>query len=135
MSNVYKYQYLMRHFNGLSSPFTNSPILFCSGSDSDEDSFYGTIERPMDIKHPVDTEDGETTSMGTCTFSLCLSQFSFLNYKAQLLGWHIKKHHFVQNTVRRMMRMMKRTTWSQTMTPPQHVQVSPTDRCLFMVHL
>lgn len=73
----------MRHFNSLSSPFTNSPIWLCSDSDSDEDSFYGTIERPMDIKHPVDTDDGETTSMGTRTFSLCLSQFSLLNYKAQ----------------------------------------------------
>ncbi|KAM9322738.1 SH3 domain-binding protein 2 isoform 2-T2 [Pholidichthys leucotaenia] len=28
-----------------------------SDSDSDADSFYGTIERPMDIKHPVNTAD------------------------------------------------------------------------------
>lgn len=61
--------------NGLSFPFNNCPIWLCSGSDSDEDSFYGTIERPMDIKHPVDTEDGEITSMHT--FSLCLSQIFF----------------------------------------------------------
>uniref|UniRef100_A0A3Q0RQ42 PH domain-containing protein n=1 Tax=Amphilophus citrinellus TaxID=61819 RepID=A0A3Q0RQ42_AMPCI len=33
-------------------------------SDSDADSFYGTIERPMDIKHPVDTtEIGKTSKM------------------------------------------------------------------------
>lgn len=30
-----------------------------SDSDSDADSFYGTIERPMDIKHPVDTTDDD----------------------------------------------------------------------------
>ncbi|XP_028274473.1 SH3 domain-binding protein 2 isoform X2 [Parambassis ranga] len=30
-----------------------------SDSDSDTDSFYGTIERPMDIKHPVDTTDDD----------------------------------------------------------------------------
>uniref|UniRef100_UPI0037E70D1D SH3 domain-binding protein 2 isoform X2 n=1 Tax=Semicossyphus pulcher TaxID=241346 RepID=UPI0037E70D1D len=31
---------------------------FSSDSDSDADSFYGSIERPMDLKHPVDnTED------------------------------------------------------------------------------
>ncbi|KAK2888565.1 SH3 domain-binding protein 2 isoform X1 [Channa argus] len=28
-----------------------------SDSDSDADSFYGSIEKPMDIKHPVDTTD------------------------------------------------------------------------------
>lgn len=34
---------------------------FCSSdSDSDPDGFYGTIETPMELKHPVDsTEDGE----------------------------------------------------------------------------
>lgn len=31
--------------------------LLPSDSDSDADSFYGTIERPMDIKHPVDTTE------------------------------------------------------------------------------
>ncbi|XP_029940569.1 SH3 domain-binding protein 2 isoform X2 [Salarias fasciatus] len=30
-----------------------------SESDSDADSFYGTIERPMDIKHPVDTTEDD----------------------------------------------------------------------------
>ncbi|XP_022072479.2 SH3 domain-binding protein 2 isoform X3 [Acanthochromis polyacanthus] len=30
-----------------------------SDSDSDADSFYGTIERPMDLKHPVDTADDD----------------------------------------------------------------------------
>lgn len=34
----------------------------CSDPDSDADSFYGTIERPMDIKHTEsNAEDGETT--------------------------------------------------------------------------
>ncbi|XP_024858387.1 SH3 domain-binding protein 2 isoform X2 [Kryptolebias marmoratus] len=32
---------------------------FSSDSDSDADSFYGTIERPMDIKHPVETADDD----------------------------------------------------------------------------
>ncbi|KAM9338380.1 SH3 domain-binding protein 2 [Symphorus nematophorus] len=30
-----------------------------SDSDSDADSFYGTIEKPMDIKHPVDNAEDE----------------------------------------------------------------------------
>ncbi|XP_051907860.1 SH3 domain-binding protein 2 isoform X5 [Hippocampus zosterae] len=30
-----------------------------SDSDSDADSFYGTIERPLDIKHPINNEDAE----------------------------------------------------------------------------
>ncbi|XP_041816127.1 SH3 domain-binding protein 2 isoform X2 [Chelmon rostratus] len=30
-----------------------------SDSDSDADSFYGTIERPMDIKHPVDNAEDD----------------------------------------------------------------------------
>nr|XP_033502231.1 SH3 domain-binding protein 2 isoform X2 [Epinephelus lanceolatus] len=30
-----------------------------SDSDSDADSFYGTIERPMEIKHPVDNADDD----------------------------------------------------------------------------
>ncbi|XP_047426531.1 SH3 domain-binding protein 2 isoform X1 [Mugil cephalus] len=30
-----------------------------SDSDSDADSFYGTIERPMDIRHPVDTAESD----------------------------------------------------------------------------
>ncbi|XP_065821843.1 SH3 domain-binding protein 2 isoform X1 [Labrus bergylta] len=33
--------------------------LFSSDSDSDADSFYGSIERPMDIKHPVDNTDDD----------------------------------------------------------------------------
>lgn len=35
-----------------------------SDSDSDTESFYGTIEKPMDIKHPIDnTEDGKNISV------------------------------------------------------------------------
>ncbi|KAM6975902.1 SH3 domain-binding protein 2 [Tautogolabrus adspersus] len=33
--------------------------LFSSDSDSDADSFYGTIERPMNIRHPVDNTDDD----------------------------------------------------------------------------
>ncbi len=37
-----------------------------SDSDSDADSFYGSIERPMDIKHPVENaDDGEKTLLNT----------------------------------------------------------------------
>lgn len=32
-------------------------VCFHSDSDSDADSFYGTIERPMDLKHPLETTD------------------------------------------------------------------------------
>ena len=35
-----------------------------SDSDSDNESFYGTIEKPMDIKQPIDNaEDGKNTSV------------------------------------------------------------------------
>ncbi|CAF96715.1 unnamed protein product [Tetraodon nigroviridis] len=52
-------QYLRReidHYNDRYELY-NCPICLSSCSDSDEDSFYGTIERMMDIKHPVDTDD------------------------------------------------------------------------------
>ncbi|XP_056875187.1 SH3 domain-binding protein 2 isoform X3 [Takifugu flavidus] len=48
-------QFLRREIDHYNDRNESNTIL--SGSDSDEDSFYGTIERPMDIKHPVDTED------------------------------------------------------------------------------
>ncbi|KAK2818854.1 hypothetical protein Q5P01_024415 [Channa striata] len=47
-------RYLRReidHYNDRKD--TNIP----SDTDSDADSFYGSIEKPMDIKHPVDTTD------------------------------------------------------------------------------
>ncbi|XP_055369516.1 SH3 domain-binding protein 2 isoform X2 [Betta splendens] len=55
-----------------------------SDSDSDTDSFYGTIERPMDIKHPLDnTEDG-----GWSTLSKQAQTAYFMsNYSTFLILW------------------------------------------------
>uniref|UniRef100_H3CP33 SH3 domain-binding protein 2 n=1 Tax=Tetraodon nigroviridis TaxID=99883 RepID=H3CP33_TETNG len=49
-------QYLRREIDHYNDRY-ECPICLSSCSDSDEDSFYGTIERMMDIKHPVDTDD------------------------------------------------------------------------------
>ncbi|XP_041826262.1 SH3 domain-binding protein 2 isoform X2 [Melanotaenia boesemani] len=49
-------RYLRReidHYNDRKEPHLPSD------SDSDTESFYGTIERPMDIKHPVDTTEDD----------------------------------------------------------------------------
>ncbi|XP_055087373.1 SH3 domain-binding protein 2 isoform X1 [Periophthalmus magnuspinnatus] len=44
------------HYNDRQESHTTS-----SDTDSDADSFYGTIERPLDLKHPIDnTDDGFT---------------------------------------------------------------------------
>ena len=48
----------------ISTVIVTFSLFYRSDSDTDADSFYGTIELPMDIKHPIDnTDDGETPQM------------------------------------------------------------------------
>uniref|UniRef100_A0A3B3ZJQ2 PH domain-containing protein n=1 Tax=Periophthalmus magnuspinnatus TaxID=409849 RepID=A0A3B3ZJQ2_9GOBI len=67
--------------------------VFCMNSDAD--SFYGTIERPLDLKHPIDNTDDGTACLShclippyncffTCTFLLLTAEGHY--FKSQLKG-------------------------------------------------